>query len=324
MLRNNVSLAPHTTLQIGGPADSYIEVSEESHLEEAWIFAEKQGLPLFFLGEGSNVLFSDEGYRGLVLHNAFHGRECHKREIWAAGGENLPALIEWTNSLGLQGMERMYGIPGTVAGAIVGNAGAYGQEISQILRRVKVWCEGEIYELDAADLELRYRHSRFKSERDKFIISCVLELSPGGTDLAGVSARILQQREQKYPAGVRCPGSFFKNVLFEELPTSVRVQLPPEFVMHGKVPAGKLLEAVGANGAKAGGAGIADYHGNLLINLEAASSRDILRLAQVFAERVYQRFGIMLEPEIRIAAGAHLRRPEERKTDAGRDSTIPY
>ena len=311
MLRTNVRLAPLTTLQIGGPAEFFTEVSEESHLEQAFAFAGDHGLPLFFLGEGSNVLFSDEGYQGVVLRNVFHGREFHGREIWVAGGENLPALIEWTNSLGLQGLERMYGIPGTVAGAIVGNAGAYGQEISQILRRVTVWCDGKSYALDAADLQLHYRHSRFKLERDKFIISCVLELSPGGTDLAEESNRILQQREQKYPPGLRCPGSFFKNLLIDDLPTPLRAQLPPEFVMHGKVPAGKLLEAVGANGANAGGAGIADYHGNLVINREAASSRDILGLAQVFADRVYQRFGIILEPEIRIAAGAQFRRPGE-------------
>ncbi len=323
LLRTKVSLAPFTTLQIGGPADFYREAFELSDLEDSWTFATNRGLPIFFLGAGTNVLFSDQGYPGLVLRNSFHGKACQGREIWAAGGENLPALIEWANSHGLAGMERMYGIPGTLAGAIVGNAGAYGQEISQILRRVEVWSEGRTYHLDASELRLAYRHSRFKSERDKFIVSCVLQLSFGNSDLASESSRILVKREQKYPPGLRCPGSFFKNVLVKELPKPVRASVPPEFVVHGKVPAGKLLEAVGANGTVEGGAEIASYHGNLLINRQAASSCDVLRLAQGFADRVYHRFGIALEPEIRLASGAYFRRSGKRKADAGRDSTVP-
>jgi UDP-N-acetylmuramate dehydrogenase len=220
-------------------------------------------------------------------------------------------LIEWTNALGLAGLERMYGIPGTLAGAVVGNAGAYGQEISQVVRRVRVWREGKVREIDASRLDFSYRHSRFKLERDKFIVSCLLELSPSTRKLQKEADEILRRRELKYPPGLRCPGSFFKNVLVADLPAAVRQSLPPEFVMFDKVPAGKE-----------GGAEIASYHGNLLINREGATSRDVLRLAQRFADLVQQCFGIALEPEIRLARGNYFRRPGVRKIDAGRDTTV--
>jgi len=322
VLLENVDLASKTTLKIGGPADFYWQVRCLQELEEAWTFAVKRGQSIFFLGEGTNVLFSDQGYRGLVIRNRLFGRSREGREIWVAGGENLPGLITWLNRQGLGGMERMYGIPGTIAGAIVGNAGAYGQEISQVLRQVRIWRNGETTELDTAALDLSYRHSRFKQESDIFIVSCVLELSHETRDLVRESEDILAEREKKYPPGLACPGSFFKNVIFEELEPEIGRGLAPEFVMHGKVAAGKLLEAVGANGSREGGAGIANYHGNLLVNQAGADSHDILVLAQKYGDLVYERVGIVLEPEIRLAGDLHMKCPGEREADARRDSEI--
>lgn len=301
-IRERVPLAPLTTLGIGGAARFFAVAETPAALERAWRWAAGKGLPRMVLGEGSNVLFSDRGYPGLVIQCRIKGRIRQGVEVEVGGGENLPSLITWLNRLGLGGMECMYGIPGTLAGAVVGNAGAYGQEICQRLVEADVWSPGGRFSVPASKMKLRYRHSVFKERRDWILLRCRLRLlkSESARNLERISESILEKRLIKYPAGLKCPGSFFKNVVFEELPSAVQGAIPDDFVMHGKVPAGKLLEAVGAKGARRGDAQFADYHGNLLTNVGRASARHMLSLASQYADRVFEEFGIRLEPEILI------------------------
>ncbi len=300
LVRENVSLQPLTTMEVGGPARFLVSVSTAEEFVWARRWARERELPVLFLGEGSNVLPDDAGYPGLVIQNRILGTDREGSQVRVGGGENLIRFIRWLNRQGLAGMERMYGIPGTVAGAIVGNAGAYGQEICERVVEVRAWTpDGELC-LSRDELDFRYRHSVFKDRREWFLFDCCLRLEPNSGNLQAVSDTILEKRLEKYPPGLRCPGSFFKNVLAGELSASVREGLPPGFFLHGKIPAGKLLEAVGANGERLGGAEIASYHGNLVVNREGASSREIRKLAFDYAERVRHRFGIRLEPEILI------------------------
>jgi UDP-N-acetylmuramate dehydrogenase len=300
-LLRNVPLAPLTTLGIGGPAAWYLEIDSTERLAAAVAWAEHRDLPVLFLGEGSNLLVSDEGYPGLVIRNRIRGIDRQGEEIRVGGGENLGDLLRRLNRLGLAGLERMYGIPGSVAGALVGNAGAYGQEIGERVVSATVWSlDSGTRHLPAEDLDLRYRHSRLKEERKWLVLDCRLRLDRSDEPLQEISDEILARRLEKYPVGLRCPGSFFKNVVAGDLREEARALIPPEFVTFGKIAAGRLLEAVGANGSNRGGARIADYHGNLLINDGGATADDVLALASEYAERVWKQFRVRLQPEIRI------------------------
>jgi UDP-N-acetylenolpyruvoylglucosamine reductase len=297
----DVPLAPLTTLGIGGAAAWYLEVDSAERLAWAAAWADNAKLPVLVLGEGSNLLIADDGFRGVVLRNRLLGIERQGREVRVAGGENLGALVRELNRLGLAGLERLYGIPGSVAGALVGNAGAYGQEIGERVISATLWSPASgARNVSAAELDLRYRHSRLKEERHWFVLDCRLLLDRSDEPLQEISDEILTRRLEKYPVGLRCPGSFFKNVIFEDLSAEARKLVPSGFITFGKIPAGRLLEAVGANGARRGGARIADYHGNLLVNEAGATADDVLTLASEYAGRVWERFKVRLQPEIRI------------------------
>ena len=302
-LRSQAPLAPLTTLAIGGRTRWLLELTDPGQLDSAWRWARRRGLPSLFLGAGSNVLFSDAGYEGLVIRNRLRGRERAGNEIRVSGGEDLGETIRWVNRLNLAGMERLYGIPGTVAGAVVGNAGAYGQEIGDRIREVSFWSPEEgTRTLPASDLDFRYRHSLFKERREWFMLSCTLALEPASEPLQPVSDQILATRLAKYPAGLKCPGSFFKNVIADELDPKVLSRIPEDFIFYGKIPAGKLLDEVGARGRRIGGALIASHHANLFVNEEGAVCRDMLNLARKYSNRVRERFDIELEPEILIVS----------------------
>ena len=302
-LRSEAPLAPLTTLAIGGRSRWLLEVSDPEQLDPAWRWARRRGLPVLFLGAGSNVLFADAGYEGLVIRNRLRGRERAGTEIRVSGGEDLGETIRWANRLGLSGMERLYGIPGTLAGAVVGNAGAYGQEIGDRIREVSFWTpEAGVRTLPASELDFRYRHSLFKERRDWFMLSCTLVLEPAPEPLQPVSDEILATRLAKYPVGLKCPGSFFKNVIAAELEPEILSRIPADFIFYGKIPAGKLLDEVGARGRRIGGALIAPHHANLFVNEEGAASRDMLALARKYSNRVRERYDIELEPEILIVS----------------------
>jgi len=194
----------------------------------------------------------------------------------------------------------MYGIPGTLAGAVVGNAGAYGQEIGARVLRATGYQDGEGHVFSKEDLTFGYRTSVFKEQPDLFLGSCCLRLEHASGNLQAISDAILEERLKKYPLDLKCPGSFFKNVVWQELPKDVRMRIPADFVMYDKIPAGKLLEAVGAKGARKGEAQFAVHHANLLVNNGTALSCDVLELAREYALRVLEEFGIRLQPEILV------------------------
>ena len=300
-LRRSVSLSRYSTLEIGGEARFLVSIRDPTDLPALLNWSEGQEIPRIIIGEGSNVLFPDSGFPGLVVQILIPGIEREGNEVTVGAGENLGRVIEWLNQHGLQGMERMYGIPGSLAGAVIGNAGAYGQEIGQVLTEATVLAaDGKITSMPAAELDFQYRHSLFKQDRTLILLNCRLRLGPGKGSLQEVSDSILKKRSGKYPPGMKCPGSYFKNVKVEELNEDQLERIPTSFVMHGKVPAGKLLEAVGANGARKGDAAIASYHGNLIMNNGRATARDIVWLAEKYCRRVQESFGIQLQPEIRV------------------------
>lgn len=294
-----ITLAPHTTFGIGGRARYFIHVTNEQDLSDALTFSKERSLPHCILAGGSNIVFSDDDFNGLVIKVGFDFIEHEGQCVTVGSGTTLAALIARCISLGLSGLEPLSGIPGTVGGAIVGNAGAYGRTISEVLVAVRYYDAGEIQTISTEECSFGYRSSVFKN-RQGIIISAALALTAGDTQaLAVESARIIALREKKYPPGLRCPGSFFKNVLYSSLSPTQRAAIDSTKVIEGKVPAGYLLESVGACGLRYGALSVAPYHGNLIINEGGAHAVEVRTLATELKKRVWERFGISLEEEVR-------------------------
>lgn len=302
IVHSKVPMGPYSTMGIGGPARYLCAVDSQEDLSILLHWAHERALPWIVAGECSNILFSDKGVDGLVILNRLSGvARKDGSQVLVGSGENLGKLILWLNQNGLQGMEKMYGIPGTIAGAVVGNAGAYGQEICQTLKEATlIKVSGDLEVVPAEAMGFKYRHSRLKKDRGSVLVECRLELSPDVEHLQKESDAILKKRSIKYPPGLKCPGSFFKNIEVSSLDSDQRSRIPASFFYNGKVPAGKLLDTVGAKGARKGEAMIASYHANLILNCGRCSSADVLWLARTYANRVLDRYGIILEPEIRI------------------------
>lgn len=277
----NVSLAPYTTLKIGGPARYLVEVETAEQMREAVELKEKW----LVIAGGSNLLVSDDGYEGLVIVNRIPG-----------SGMMLDELVNKMNNQGYAGMECLAGIPGTVGGAVYGNAGAYGQTISDHLKGVTTltgfWPKEKC--------GFGYRESIFKKNKE-IILEAEFDLPKGEREmLIAKSNEIRNLRKKKYPPEMKCPGSFFMNLWFDQLPKETQVQIPAEKIKGGKIAAGYLLEQVGAKGRKLGGAAVADYHGNLIYNTGGAKAAEVWELAKQLRGEVQARLGVTLIPEVQF------------------------
>lgn len=280
-LRRAEPLARHTTFGIGGPADLYLTVRSSQALATAARAATDHQIPLLILGSGSNILVADAGVRGLVIDNRARAEHIQGTTIRIESGASFAAFARRMCRRGLDGLAWAVGIPGTLGGAVVYNAGAYGGSLADVLRRVQLQLpSGQIEWIDAGALHLVYRGSRFtRGElRGRTILQCELELTPGDpAELLERAATYDQKRLTAQPRG-RSAGSTFKN--------------PPQ------APAWKLIDAVGMRGMRRGDAAVSQKHANFFINQGNATAADIRWLIEEAQRRVYQQFGITLEPEV--------------------------
>lgn len=300
--QDNYPLKNVTTLQIGGPAKKFVEVTTQEDLIEAIQYAKDQKLPYLLIGGGSNLLVADEGIDCLVIKNEAAGIMRDVNKISVKSGTPLQTLVDYTINHGLAGLQKLTGIPGTVGGAVYGNAGAYGQTISDHLTTISALNTNNeaIEQLSNSDCHFNYRNSIFKKTRDT-ILEVTFQLEPGDPKILAEEAKeTLAKRLVKYPPGIKCPGSFFKNLVASEIPEEILKNIPPEKIVYGKVPAGALLEEVGAKGQKSDGIEIASYHANLFINEGTGTAETFYNLAKIYAEKVKERFGITLEPEVQL------------------------
>lgn len=307
-----------TTLKIGGPIKKVILIKTEEELTsnlQSLIFNHQSYL---VIGGGSNLLVSDEGFSGAIIKNEITGIERQGNDLVVKSGTILQNLVDYANRQGLGGLENLAGIPGTVGGAIYGNAGAYGQTVSDHLISVKAFkytsatsslhpelgsittgaTEQKSFSRD--DCRFNYRDSIFKS--NKFIIiEAVFSLTHSDPEtLKQTSSETIKKREVKYPPGIKCPGSFFKNIPSQTLSQEILQELPENFILYGKVSAGALLESVGAKGAKQGDILISPYHANLFINQGRGTAEDFYSLAKTYSQKVYEKHRIRLEPEVQL------------------------
>lgn len=291
-----------TTLKIGGPVRKVVFVKTEEDLVDSIKRRTKNQERFLIIGGGSNLLVSDQGFEGTVIRNEIKGLSKSGNTVTAKSGVILQDLIDFANHFGLGGLENLAGIPGTVGGAIYGNAGAYGQTISDYLISVKSFDSNNltIQQFNNQQCHFNYRDSIFKKTK-AIILEAVFSLTSSDSEtLKKTSTETIKKREVKYPPGIKCPGSFFKNIPAETLPIEVLNKLPKEFILYGKVSAGALLEGAGAKGAKQGNILIAPYHANLFINEGNGTAQDFYDLAKTYSQKVFEKYGIKLEPEVQL------------------------
>jgi UDP-N-acetylmuramate dehydrogenase len=301
-IQENVTLAPFTSLKIGGPARYFAAAASVAQLREALLFARDRGIPFAILGGGSNLLVSDRGFDGLVIRLRMEGTKVSGCRVEAEAGVDLTWLIHQTAQWGLSGMESLAGIPGLVGGAVRGNAGAYGGSIGEVAETVQA--------LDGASLELltlareecafAYRSSRFKANPRLIVVSTLLLLSPD--DPEAIRSRIEATIAKRTAKGLQCEksvGSFFMNpmVTDPELVGSFEAEQKLR-CRECRIPAGWLIDKAGLRNTRVGAAVVSALHANYLINGGEASAEEMARLARLVKRRVREAMGVRLQEEV--------------------------
>jgi UDP-N-acetylmuramate dehydrogenase len=305
-LQYDVPMSEHTTLGIGGPSKAMLRATTPEELVQSLQLAIEADIPYIVIGGGSNLLVADRGVDRLVIKNDSVGIAAAGDLISVRSGTRLQDLVDYTVARGWQGLQRLTGVPGSVGGAVYGNAGAYGQTISDWLEEVVCFDGRQVVTFDKEASRFAYRHSAFK-ENGCALLEVRFRLQAADpAALASESQGILSQRLVKYPVGLRCPGSFFKNVLASTVAAESLQLIPAERILYGKIPAGYLLEQVGARGQSLGDIHISPSNANLFVNGGQGKAEDLWQLAGQFAGRVRDRYGIRLSPEVQFVNLPHL------------------
>jgi UDP-N-acetylmuramate dehydrogenase len=290
LLRKNVPLKDLVTFKLGGPAEFFYEAETTEALIESVMFARREKMPFFLLGGGSNLVVSDDGLEGLVVHNKSKDQtfiDFEKRQIVLSSGYDLDVVVDLALKSGFSGAECFTGIPGTLGGAIYGNAGAYGRCIADILVDARLlFADGSTQTVPNSFFRFDYRTSILK-QLPHIVLSARLQLEPGNPE--EIKARmddITTQRHSKHPPyEIGCAGSFFKN-------------LPPLPGEDRRRAAGAVLEQIGAKNMFCGGASVFQKHANFIINQGNATAADVKKLAQMLKQKVMQELGIELSEEV--------------------------
>ncbi|NMB61897.1 MAG: UDP-N-acetylmuramate dehydrogenase [Chloroflexi bacterium] len=285
-LQENVQLKNYTTIRAGGIADALLIVYDADELERFTSIVWELDIPTLVLGSGSNILVSDQGVRGVVIINHAHNISIHRRDdayhVHAEAGALMSKVARLAINRHLAGLEWAATLPGTVGGAVFGNAGCFGKETShnfiqaEILHRYK----GK-NKYTNQDMVFEYRSSILKRTEERCVVlTADFSVCPGDREESETKVETYRQRRLKNQPPGPSMGSIFRN--------------PPE------EKAGRLIEAVGLKGATHGGAEISSQHGNFIINSSNGSAQDIWYLIQVIEDKIHQKYGIFLHPEIEL------------------------
>ena len=287
-----------STFAIGGNIKELIEVTNPAALIEAASYLDKRNKPYKVFAGGTNIVFPDSGL-DLAIRLSGGQMTIDHNTITADAGVLLSELITTSINHGFAGLERLSGIPGTVGGGVVGNAGAYGRAIAEAVDQVEIWDGKKRFWISNKECQFKYRHTLFK-EKPLLVLKASFIFQKGkASKLKQISTDIIRRREKKYPPGLKCPGSFFKNILVDNLSSDSLSLIDKSKIIDGKISAGYLLEKVAAKGMRIGDIKVSDFHGNLLINCGKGKAEQVKRLALMLKEKVYQKFKIQLEEEIR-------------------------
>ncbi|MCX6359267.1 MAG: UDP-N-acetylmuramate dehydrogenase [Armatimonadetes bacterium] len=294
----HVPLSRCSTLRVGGRAARFLAISDGAMLADVLCAAQVARLPLLMLGGGSNVCPSDAGFDGLVVQN-----RCGRIEIGdavcAETGAGLGRVFQSAAASGRSGLEFAVGIPGSVGGALVSNAGAYRSCVGDLLCGLDIAEEGRVRRVGPEWLQLGYRSSRLRAvtEPRAHLLRAWLGLGSGDPARLFRTARGYQEQRLSKQPWLPSAGSFFKNVT--DAGVAARVPgLPPKFIAAGVVPAGYLSSACGCLGLRVGGAQVSPRHGNFIVNTGGATASDVRVLASLVRDRVSDAMGVRLEEEV--------------------------
>lgn len=279
----NEPMSAHTTFRVGGPADKYYIPEDIDELTRLVLDCKSRGIPYYIIGNGSNLLVSDAGYRGCVIEigKGMNAMVCSGTSIVAKAGASLASIAAEARSRGLSGMEFASGIPGNLGGAVVMNAGAYGHELKDILSRVLLMDgDGRLIEETPEELDMSYRHSNI-TKRGLMVLEAEISLTKGDPEeILSTTRKLSAERKAKQPLEYPSAGSTFKR---------------PEGYY-----AGKLISDAGLKGFSVGDAKVSEKHAGFVINTGRATARDILAVINHVTQEVDRRFNVRLEPEIKI------------------------
>jgi UDP-N-acetylmuramate dehydrogenase len=302
-IQENVSLAQYTTYKIGGPARYFVVAKTIEEFNEALAWAKEHQQKIFVLGGGSNLLISDQGFDGLVIKSELQHLDFQDNKVIVGAGVILAYLLNESLTHNLIGLEFAAGIPGTVGGAIRGNAGTYGQSMSDVIVSIKYLDEDyHLQEMDKSQANFQYRHSIFK-EKSYIILKATLQLQTGDVNQARqlINER-LKYRQVNHPHEPSC-GCIFKNVNFTEVDLEDlkhRGLDIDQFAKHQKIPAGYLIEQVDLKGKQIGQAKISEQHANYIINLRGAKAEEVIMLMSLAKQQVRDKYNIQLQEEVQV------------------------
>lgn len=275
-------MSRHTTFRIGGPADYFVTPSKEEEIEAVIRVCRQYNIPFYIMGNGSNLLVGDKGYRGAVIQifKKMYSIEVKENQICAQAGALLSKIAAKALKAGLTGFEFASGIPGTLGGALVMNAGAYGGEMKQVLKSARVLdIQGNIFTLSAEQMEFGYRTSIF-AKKGYIVLNAVIELQSGDKEAIREKMEELRERRvTKQPLEYGSAGSTFKR---------------PEGYF-----AGKLIEDAGLRGFRIGDAQVSEKHCGFVINRGNATAAEVIELMEQVVRRVEKNSGVHLEPEVK-------------------------
>lgn len=285
MIKSQVSLAPLTSFRVGGPAEWYVAPKNFAEIQASFQWAASENLSVTMLGAGSNLLISDEGLPGLVINSKYLRHTHFDAEtglLTVGAGESIPRLAWQAARMGWQGLEWSVGIPGSVGGAVVMNAGAQGSCIADILVSAEILTmQGESLVLNKRDLSYSYRKSKLQGQ-PLIVTQATFQLQPGANpeQVMNTTTENFEKRRTSQPYHLPSCGSVFRN--------------------PGPKTAGWLIEESGLKGYQIGMAQVAHRHANFILNCGGAKANDIFRLIYHVQEQVEQRWSLLLEPEVKI------------------------
>lgn len=284
-LRCNEPMRRHTSVRIGGPARYFVEPATVADIRTVRRVAAEWRVPCLVVGNGSNILVSDSGIPGIVINlgsSMSRVEWLSETDVYVEAGLSLPRLAKMAADRGLSGIEFASGIPGTVGGGVVMNAGAHGGEMADVVRRVHaIDSSGELRVFERDELAFAYRRSRFSKNDEYIVVAAELSFTP--EDPRVIRERMKEfarQRRTTQPLGRPSSGSVFKN--------------PPGDY------AGRLIQAAGLKGARIGQAQVSPVHANFIVNCGGATADDVMRLIDHVRNRVLQRFGVELQLEVEL------------------------
>lgn len=308
ILKKNINLRNFTSFKIGGPAKFLTVIKNFKNLEKIINFLEKEKLKFFILGEGSNILVKDSGFDGLVIKSNLNHFHIFEEYFIVGSGKKINNLINRLCKLGISSLENFGGLPGSVGGAINGNAGCFNEEIKDVLLEVTAinLKTQELKIFKNEECAFSYRNSFFKQNRNWLILEgkFVIKNKRKAAELLNIVKNRIDYRKNKHPLEYPSAGSIFKNLPLEKAASKLReLALEKNIIKNDPfplIPVAFIISELGLKGKRIGDAKISEKHPNFIINLGKAKAQDVLALINLVKDEAYKKFDVVLEEEIEI------------------------